>query len=102
MPMTALADGDMAACRVGGEEILVANVQGQYYAVSNFCSHAGQRLSTGRLDGHELHCPLHRASFDVRTGAALSRPASEALKRYTVVLQDGKIQILLGGGDSRG
>jgi len=95
MPMTALADGEMAACRVGGEEVLIANVHGRYFAVANFCSHAGQRLSGGRLDGYELRCPLHRATFDVRTGRALAGPASDALRRYDVVIEGGKVHVVV-------
>lgn len=93
MHVAGLPEGQMAACRVGGEEVLIANVDGQYYAVSNFCSHAGQRLSAGRLDGHRLICPLHRASFDVRTGAALSGPASLAIARYPVLVDRGRIHV---------
>lgn len=93
LPITALDEGEMTACRVGGREILIVNVEGTFYAVANLCSHAGQRLSTGRLDGHELRCPLHRAVFDVRTGAALSGPAREALTRYPVLVEGGKVLV---------
>ena len=94
LPVTALTEGEMTACRVDGEEILVANVNGQYFALTNFCSHAGQRLSTGRLTGYELCCPLHRARFDIRTGAVLGGPAVEPLRRYAVVVDGGKLQLL--------
>lgn len=95
LPMSALAEGEMAACRVGREEVLIVNVDGQFYAVSNFCPHAGQRLSTGRLDGHRLACPLHRAVFDVRSGAPLSGPATTALVRYPVIVERGKVHVVL-------
>jgi len=97
MPMTALGEGQMMACTVAGQELLIANVDGQYYALSNLCSHAGQRLSLGRLRGHELSCPLHRAAFDIRTGAPLSAPATESLKRYPVTLAGGKVNVTLPG-----
>lgn len=93
--MTALGEGQMMTCTVGGEEVLIAQVEGQYYAVSNFCSHAGQRLSGGRLKGYELSCPLHRAKFDIRTGIPLSAPATERLKRYPVTLTGGRLDILI-------
>ena len=93
MPMTALGDGEMTACRVAGRELLVCNVQGQYYAVDGRCSHAGQALVTGRLDGFRLYCPLHRASFDIRTGQALAAPASEPLATYSVTLANGKVHV---------
>ena len=97
MPMAALAEGQMMSCVAGGEELLIAHVDGQYYAVSNICSHGGQRLSGGRLAGYEVHCPLHRAAFDVRTGAALCAPAREGLKRYPVTLAGGKVNVTLSG-----
>lgn len=84
----------MTACRVGGEELLVACVDGGYFAVTNFCSHAGQRLSSGRLNGYELSCPLHRARFDIRSGAVLHGPAMEALRRYTVIVEGGKLWLV--------
>ena len=96
MSMAALAEGEMLACKVAGEEVLICHVEGQFYAVSNLCSHAGQKLSGGRLRGFEVSCPLHRARFDVRSGVALGAPATEALKRYEVTLADGKINVHVG------
>ena len=95
LPMTALAEGEMTATRVGGEEILIANVHGQYYAVSNLCSHAGRPLIGGTLRGHELTCPAHGATFDVRTGAAIGAPGEIGLKRFSVALEAGKINLIL-------
>jgi len=91
--MSALAEGQMTAATVAGVELLIAHVEGQFYAVSNFCSHAGQRLSGGRLRGFELRCPLHRAAFDIRTGAVISPPAATALKSYPITLVGGKVNI---------
>ena len=93
MSMAALADGEMALCRVNGAEVLVCNVSGQYYAVANRCSHAGQALHTGRLDGYALKCPLHRAAFDVRTGGSLGGPATEPIATYAVTLAGGKVNV---------
>ena len=86
----------MAVCRVAEEEILIANVDGQYYAVSNLCSHRGQRLAEGTLRGFELTCPAHGARFDMRTGTVLGAPAEEGLKRYPVTVVAGKINVSVG------
>jgi nitrite reductase/ring-hydroxylating ferredoxin subunit len=93
IPMTALDDGEMTLCQVDGRELLICQVQGQYYALDSRCSHAGQPLITGRLDGYQLYCPLHRASFDVRTGQALAQPATEAIDTYPVTLGAGKVHV---------
>ena len=61
-------------------EILIANVNGKYYAVDNTCTHFGGNLSEGILEGNVVTCPNHRAKFDVTTGKVVSAPA-EALGR---------------------
>lgn len=85
----------MATARVDGEEVLIANVYGQYYAVSNLCSHAGRPLAGGTLRGHKLTCPAHGATFDVRTGTAIGAPAEAGLKRFSVALEAGKVNLIL-------
>jgi len=93
IPVTALDDGEMTVCRVDGRELLICCVQGRHYALDSRCSHAGQPLITGRLEGHQLYCPLHRASFDIRTGQALAAPAAEPLATYPVTLEAGKVHV---------
>ncbi len=94
LPLTALMDGDMTACRVGGEEVLVASVYGQCYAVANRCPHAGEALSRGTLDGFQLRCPRHGATFDIRTGVATSGGGLPDLKRYDLALEGGRINLI--------
>jgi 3-phenylpropionate/trans-cinnamate dioxygenase ferredoxin subunit len=91
--MAVLADGEMIACDVDGVDVLLCNVAGQHYAVSNRCSHAGQALATGRLKGYEVWCPLHGARFDVRDGRCLAAPASQPISTFDVTLQGGKVHV---------
>ena len=94
--MAALAEGEMVACRVDGVEVLICQVGGSYYAVSNRCSHAGQTLSAGKLNDHAIRCPLHGAQFDVRTGKCLAAPATQPIKSFPVTLQGGKVFVAIG------
>ena len=55
-------------------------VKGEVFAIDNICSHASALLSNGYLEGHELFCPLHGGSFDVRTGEAVAAPCTVDLK----------------------
>lgn len=57
---------------VGGKEILLANVDGSYYAIANKCTHLGGSLVKGSLEGCIVTCPRHGAQFDVRTGQAVT------------------------------
>jgi len=55
-----------------GTEIVLANVGGKIYAVSERCGHQNAPLSKGTLNGNIITCPLHHAQFDVTTGKMIS------------------------------
>ncbi|MFW6092828.1 MAG: Rieske (2Fe-2S) protein [Pseudomonadota bacterium] len=93
IPMNALHDGGVTACRLDGVEVLICRVDGRYFAVSNRCSHAEQALHTGRLRGCELTCPLHGARFDVRDGRCLRGPATTGIVSFPVTLEGGKVHV---------
>ena len=57
----------------GGNEILLSNVEGSYYAIANKCTHLGGSLGKGVLAGGVVTCPRHGAKFDVRTGQAVGQ-----------------------------
>ena len=69
-----------------GEEVLICHTTEGFFAVDNLCSHAAEKLEGGRLKGNRLFCPLHGAAFDIRTGEALTRPASKPLRSYPVLI----------------
>ncbi len=66
--------GKMKMFKVGEKEYLVANVNGNYYAMGNRCTHANADLSKGSLDGNVVTCPRHKSKFDVTTGEVISGP----------------------------
>jgi nitrite reductase/ring-hydroxylating ferredoxin subunit len=68
-------NGSMKQVSVGGMDVMLANVNGTFYALSNKCTHAGGPLAKGKLDGFVVQCPLHGSKFDVRTGAVVGPPA---------------------------
>ena len=51
-----------------GKEILLANIEGAYYAIDNTCPHMGGSLYEGDLEGSHIICPRHGSIFDVKTG----------------------------------
>ena len=79
-----LSPGQMKTVKVGDEEILLGNVGGNFYAVSDICTHAYASLSEGDLSDQEVECPLHGSVFNIASGEPLSPPASEALTVYSV------------------
>jgi len=97
---------DVAAAedvRPGGYEILetdecvvaVFNVHGELHAFEDVCTHDGEDLTSGPIDGDQIICPRHGARFCLRTGKALTAPAYEDLPVYPVRVHDGRIQVLI-------
>jgi 3-phenylpropionate/trans-cinnamate dioxygenase ferredoxin subunit len=66
--------GKMKMVKLEEKEILVVNVNGNYYAIANRCTHARGDLSKGSLEGNIVTCPRHGAKFDVTTGKVVSGP----------------------------
>ncbi len=69
-----ISDGKMKHVEVDGKEVLIANVGGKFYAISDRCGHMNALLSMGNLTGNTVTCPFHGAKFDVTTGSKLSEP----------------------------
>ena len=67
-----------------GERIALANVNGEYYAIDDVCTHDGGSLDQGEVLDYEIECPRHGAHFDLRTGEALTLPAVFPVKAYAV------------------
>jgi nitrite reductase/ring-hydroxylating ferredoxin subunit len=66
--------GRMKKVVVQGKEILVANVNGAFYAIGNVCTHERGDLSQGTLEGNIVTCPKHKSKFDVTSGKVISGP----------------------------
>jgi 3-phenylpropionate/trans-cinnamate dioxygenase ferredoxin subunit len=79
-----LPPGQITWVVVHRERVLLANVDGTFYALSDVCGHQRASLSKGRLEGYVVECPLHFARYDVRTGALLSGPVAEDIPCYEV------------------
>jgi nitrite reductase/ring-hydroxylating ferredoxin subunit len=69
-----VAPGGMKFVEVEGQEIIIGNCDGKFYAVQRRCGHMNAPLEMGTLDGTILTCPMHCAQFDITTGEALAGP----------------------------
>ena len=90
---TELAPGQMRWVAVDGERLVLANVEGTFYALSDVCGHRNAPLSRGKLVGHLIECPLHFAQFDVRTGGLVNGPVSTALPIYEVRVEGDTVYV---------
>jgi chaperonin GroES len=80
--------------KVDGDEVVIANVDGEYFAFSNTCTHEGGPLSDGELEGDIVTCPWHFTPFNVKTGEAQEGGMTDdPVPTYEVRLSRGDIQI---------
>lgn len=82
-----LESGGKCAIDFNESKILVVKIGDNIYAVDGICSHQYSDLSMGFMSGEIVTCPLHLSQFDLKTGEALSLPATEPLKSYKVKIQ---------------
>src|SRR5258708_19984758 len=76
-----IPNGQAKLVEVNGIEIAIFNVAGSFHAIDNTCTHVGGPLCEGELEGIEVTCPWHGATFDITTGALLGPPAGGPFSR---------------------
>ena len=74
---------------------LLIRVGDQFYVIEDVCTHDGQPLTDGPINGQEITCPRHGARFDVITGNALCMPATEAVRTFEVEVRDDEVFVKL-------
>jgi len=79
--------GTMLRAEAGGHAIVLANVDGELFAIDDTCSHEEASLSEGGLTGEVVVCPRHGARFNVKTGRVLSLPAVRSVATYAVKVE---------------
>ena len=67
--------------------VVLLHLNEQFFCIDDVCTHDGGPLGEGELCGSELACPRHGAKFDVRNGAALTMPATEATVVHEVKIE---------------
>jgi len=84
--------GKLQKVSIAGKEILVINVDGNYFAMDDTCTHAGASLSEGTLEGSTLTCPWHGSTWDCKTGKLEKFPTKiNDLKSYKVVIESDDV-----------
>lgn len=74
--------------------LAVFNLDGEFFAIEDICTHDGEELTGGPVDGDQIICPRHGARFCLRTGKALTPPAYEDLPTFPVRVRDGRVEVL--------
>ncbi len=88
-----LSAGNHRVVDVDGAQVAVFNIDDEYYAIEDVCTHDGGILTGGRIEGDQIVCPRHGARFSIKTGDALSPPAFEATATFPIRVVDGIVQV---------
>jgi len=84
--------GKMIKISIDGKEIVVSNVDGDFYAVDDSCTHSGASLSEGSLEGCTITCGWHKAEFDCKSGKLVKFPAKiRDLASYNVTVESDNV-----------
>jgi nitrite reductase/ring-hydroxylating ferredoxin subunit len=75
-----IPSGNMKHVEFNGKEIMIANLDGNFYALNDRCSHTNAPLSMGHIQGNIVTCPMHGARFDIATGKKVSDPKFPSIK----------------------
>lgn len=92
-----LKPGDGRSVEVAGKKIGIFNVGGNFYAIDDLCTHDEASLAEGftcEEDGTcKVECPWHGAQFDLKSGAALTLPATKPVKTYSVRVNGDAVEV---------
>jgi 3-phenylpropionate/trans-cinnamate dioxygenase ferredoxin subunit len=88
-----LVEGKPVAIEVDGTPVCVVKVADEVFAVEDTCTHSEASLSEGEVTGGKIECWLHGAEFDLKTGEALTPPATQALKTFNVKRNGNQLTI---------
>lgn len=78
---------------IDGKPIVILNINDEYFAIGDVCSHDEGPVGEGNVEGYEIICPRHGARFDIRTGKVLALPAFVDIPAYPIRVVGGQIEI---------
>jgi nitrite reductase/ring-hydroxylating ferredoxin subunit/Fe-S cluster biogenesis protein NfuA len=93
-----LAANAMKQVTLEGTQLLIAQIEGEVYAVADLCPGSALPLSSGELKGTSVVCPWHGDLYDIRTGECLDRAGrreTASLAIYPVAVEEGQVQVAI-------
>jgi 3-phenylpropionate/trans-cinnamate dioxygenase ferredoxin subunit len=88
-----IAPGQAKMVEVDGKNMALFNLEGNFYAIDDTCTHVGGPLSEGEIEGEQVTCPWHGSIFNIKTGEVLSPPARTGVASYNVRVEGSDIEI---------
>ena len=89
--LSEIPDPGRTVVEIDDRLVVLFRVSGEVFAIDDVCTHDGGPLGEGELEDHTIACPRHGAKFDIRTGAALTMPATRPTKAHDVKVESGDV-----------
>ena len=90
-----VAPGEAKQYTVEERPVALCNVDGEFHAFEDICTHQFAYLTEGGLEDGKIVCPLHGAKFDVKSGKALTLPAVKPVPKHEAKVEDGNVYVAL-------
>lgn len=94
---SALAGRDLVAATCGDRRLVLYALADGIFATADACPHQGAPLSAGCVVQGYVECPVHRALFDIRTGAPDGAVTARPVRTYPVKVEGDDIYVDVPG-----
>ncbi len=88
-----IAPGTSVRVEVDGTPVCLVNLDGEFHALHDTCTHALEGLAGGYIEDGKIECPRHGAFFSITTGEALTPPATLPLPTFPLEVRDGRVLV---------
>ena len=86
-------ENSVKVVNIENKDVAIFNVDGEFYAIDDLCSHAEASLAEGEVFDCKVECPLHGAEFDLKTGEAVTLPATRPVDTYMISVENDIIYL---------
>jgi 3-phenylpropionate/trans-cinnamate dioxygenase ferredoxin component len=93
--VSSVPDPGRVIVAVDDRVVVLFHVDGKFYCIDDVCTHDGGPLGEGPFEGHQVACPRHGARFDIRTGKALTMPATQDTVVHEVKVEGNDVLVRL-------
>ena len=88
-----ISEDEPKAVSIGRLDVGIYKLDGEFYAIDDICTHAYAMMTDGYIEDGQIECPLHGACFDIKSGKALTAPATIDLRPYPVKVEGDQISV---------
>ena len=88
-----ISEDEPKAVSIGRLDVGIYKLDGEFFALDDICTHAYAMMTDGYIEDGQIECPLHGACFDIKSGKALTAPATIDLRPYPVKVEGDQISV---------